>query len=72
MADRCAATPPVFGDELLIRIGSMRVFVEIAQPAVARRRVDIEVVFLDVLPMVSLVAGQAKGALFEDRIAAVP
>jgi hypothetical protein len=67
-----AAAPPVFGDELLIGIGGLWIFVDIAQPAVARRRVDIEIIFLDVLPMVSLVAGQAKRALFEDRIAAVP
>src|SRR6516225_8933361 len=67
-----AAAPPVFGDEPFVGIGGLRVFVEIAQPAVARRSIDVEIVFLDVLAVVAFVAGQAEGTLFEDRVAAVP
>src|SRR6516165_1158937 len=67
-----AAAPPVFGDEPFVRIGGLRVLVEIAQPAVARRSIDVEIIFLDVLAVVAFVAGQAEGTLFEDRVAAVP
>src|SRR6516165_6763472 len=37
-----------------------------------RRGVEIEVIFLDILSMVALVAGQAEGALLQDWIDAVP
>src|SRR6516165_5951802 len=67
-----AASPAVFGGEPFVGIGGLRVFVEIAKPAVARGGIDVEIVFLDVLAVVAFVAGQSEGTLFEDRVAAVP
>jgi len=39
---------------------------------VRRRAVEVEVVLLDVLAVVALVAGDAEQALLEDGVAAVP
>ena len=50
----------------------LRVLVDVPHVAVARGVVDVEVVLLAVLPVVSLVAGQAEQPLLQDRIAAVP
>src|SRR5512137_197174 len=36
------------------------------------RRVEVEVVFLDILPMIALAVGQPEQAFLEDRIPAVP
>ncbi len=55
-----------------IRVLGLGILVEIAHPGVGGRGVEIEVVLLDVLAVVALVAGEAEGALLEDRIAAVP
>src|SRR5690242_15137893 len=67
-----AAATAVLGGKPRIGVFRLRVLVEIAQPAVARRRIDVEVVFLDVLAAVALVAGEAEGPLLQDRITAVP
>src|SRR5262249_47324977 len=48
------------------------VLVERLHVRVRRRRVDVEVVVLDVLTVVALGAGDAERALLHDRIAAVP
>src|SRR5262245_57081541 len=37
-----------------------------------RRRVEVEVIFLDILAMVALRAGQAEQPLLEDRVLPVP
>ena len=37
-----------------------------------RRRVEVEIIFLHVLAVVALGAGQSERALLEDRIALVP
>jgi hypothetical protein len=37
-----------------------------------RRRVEVEVIFLDVLPVVGLAVGEAEQAFLEDRVLAVP
>ena len=64
--------PAVLLDQARVGIFRLRILVVIAQVAVARRGVEVEVILLDVLAVVALVAGQAEGALLEDRIAAVP
>ena len=53
-------------------IRRLRVLVEVLQVGVGRRRVEVEVVLLDVLAVVALAVGQAEQPLLEDRIAAVP
>ena len=37
-----------------------------------RGAVEIEVIFLDVLPVIALAIGQAEQSLLEDRVLAVP
>jgi hypothetical protein len=39
---------------------------------VRRRRVEVEVIFFDVLPVVGLAVGETEKAFLEDRVAAVP
>src|SRR6516165_3026763 len=67
-----AAAAPVLGNEPIVGVGGLRIFVEIAQPAMAGGGVEVEIIFLDVLAAIALVAGQPKGALLEDRITAIP
>ena len=58
--------------EFIVRIGALRILVEILQIRVRRGRVEIEVVLLDVLAMVAFAVGEAEQALLENRIGAVP
>ena len=53
--------------EVVVGIGRLRVLVEILHVRVRRRRVEIEVVLLDVLAVVALAVGQAEQPLLEDR-----
>ena len=66
------AAPRILLHERTIRKCALRVLVEIAQEAVARRGVEIEVIFLHVFAAVALLAGQPESALLEDRIPPVP
>src|SRR5262245_66322426 len=50
----------------------MRVLVEVLQIGMGRRRIEIEVVLLDVLAVVALAVRQAEEPFLEDRILAVP
>src|ERR1700730_4948638 len=49
-----------------------RILVQHPHVAVGGRAVQVEPVFVDVLAVVALVAGEAEHALFENGIAAVP
>jgi hypothetical protein len=69
---RRAIAAPILLDEVAVRERRLRVLVEHPHERVRRRGVQVEVVLLDVLAVVALVAGQAEQALLEDRIAAVP
>jgi hypothetical protein len=64
--------PPVLLDEVGVWKRPLRVLVKTSQVGMARRRVEVPVVFLDVLAVVSLAAGQAEQPLLEYRIDAVP
>ena len=64
--------PPVFFDKLAVGKGGLGIFVEILHVGVGGRGVEVEVILFDVLPMVAFVAGEAKQALFENGIVAVP
>ena len=59
-------------DELLIRVGGLRIVVAPAEPCAARQRVEEPPVFLDVLAVVALRVGQPEHPLLEDRVLAVP
>src|SRR5512147_1094630 len=56
-------------DQPFIRIGGLRILVEISQIAVTRGGVEVEVVLLDVLAAIALRPGQPEGAFLEERIA---
>ena len=66
------AAPPVLGNEPIVGVGGLRIFVEIAQPAMAGGGVKVEIILLDVLAAIALIAGQPKRTLLEDRVAAIP
>jgi len=59
-------------DEVGVWIGALRILVEVLHRRVRGRRVDVEVVLLDVLAVVALAVGEAEQALLQDRIDAVP
>src|SRR5262249_51984496 len=63
---------PVGLDEIGVRECRLRILVEILHVAVCRRRVEIEVVLLDVLAVIAFVAGEPEYPLLEDRVAPVP
>src|SRR3989442_1712101 len=55
-----------------VRVRALRILVEVLHVGVRRRAVEVEVVLLDVLGVVALVAGDAEQALLEDGVAAIP
>src|SRR5881397_3476473 len=59
-------------DEIGVRIGDLRVLVQILHVRVRRRRIEVEVVFLHVLAVVRLAVGESEHPLLEDRVLAVP
>jgi hypothetical protein len=58
--------------EILIRIGSMGIFIEILHVRVGRRAVKVEVVFFYVLTVIALTVGKPKEALFENGVLSIP
>src|SRR6266511_704103 len=67
-----AVATGVLLDQPFIRIGGLRILVEISQITVTRGGIEVEVVFLDVLAAIALRAGQPERALLEERITSVP
>src|SRR5262249_33458562 len=55
-------------DQILVREARLGIFVDHLHIAVSRRAVYIELIFLDILAMIALRAGQAEHALLENRI----
>jgi hypothetical protein len=62
----------VFVNELIVRVGLLGVFVEILHIGVTGDIVQIEIVFLDVFPVVAFRSGQAEGPFLKNGISAVP
>src|SRR5882762_239051 len=58
--------------EIGIRIGRLRVFIEVLHVRVRWRAVEVEVVFLDILSVIALTVGQPEKPFLENRILAVP
>ena len=67
-----AAPAAVLLDEPAVGILRLRVLVEVLHVRVGRRRVEVEVVLLDVLAVIPLAVGQPEQALLEDRVLPVP
>ena len=59
-------------DQVLVGERALRVVVTPPVPRMARQRVQVPPVLLDVLAMIALRPGQPERALFEDRIPPVP
>ncbi len=66
------AAAPVLLDEVAVRERRLRVLVEPPHPRVGGRRVEEEVVLLEILAVVPLDVREAERALLEDRVALVP
>ena len=66
------ARPPAAVDQALVRKRRLRILVQVFHVRVGGRGIQIEVVFLDVLAVVALIAGQSEEPLLENRIAAIP
>src|SRR6476620_7659031 len=66
------ASPAVLRPEVFIRECQLRVMVTPAIPGMAGNGVEVPPIFLDVLPVVSLCAGQPERALLQDGVAPVP
>src|SRR5919197_2802517 len=62
----------IFLHELTVGEGGLGAFVEILHVGVGRGRVEVEVIFLNVFPMVTLSATEAKEPFFQERITAIP
>ena len=67
-----AAAPAIGLHQLIIRVGRLRILVEILHVRVRRRAVEVEVILLDVLAVIALAVGQAEQPLLEDGILPVP
>ena len=64
--------PPIRLHEVTVGELPLRVLVEVLHVRVGRRRVDVEVVLLDVLAVVPLAVGQPEHPLLQDGVAPVP
>src|SRR5262249_25130375 len=60
------------GNDLVIGVRRLRIFVEVLHVGMRRRAVEIEVILFDVLAVVALAVGQAEQALLDDGVHAVP
>ncbi len=58
--------------EVVVRVGLVRILVEVLHVGVGGGGVEVEVVLLDVLAVVALAVGQAEEALLDDGIGAIP
>ena len=67
-----SCAPGSSATQILVGERRLGVVVAPAQPRVARQRVEVPPVLLDVLAVVALVAGQPEHPLLEDRVAPVP
>ena len=67
-----AAARRVLINEVLVRERGLRIVIPPAVPHMARQRVEIPPVLLDVLAVVALRPGQAERPLLQDRVLAVP
>ena len=63
---------PVHRHQVVVRELGLRVLVQPALVAVRRQVIDVEVVLLDVFPVVALGIGEAEQPLLEDRVLLVP
>ena len=64
--------PAVSLPQIPIRKRPLRILVQVLHVRVRRRRVQVEVIFLDVFPVVALRIRKTEGTLFDDRVLAVP
>ena len=64
--------PPIRLHEVTVGELPLRVLVEVLHVRVGRRRVDVEVVLLDVLAVVPLAVGEAEHPLLQDGVTPVP
>ena len=69
---RVLVTATVLLHELPVGKCLLWIFVEILHVGMGGRRIEIKIVFLDVLTVIPFYTAQAEGALFQDGIAAVP
>ena len=66
------APAPVGLDQVGVRVGCLRILVEVLHVRMGRRTVEVEVILLDILAMIALAVGQPEQAFLEDRILAIP
>jgi hypothetical protein len=66
-----AATPVGF-DQVFIRESALRILVEVFHVGMRRRAVEVEVIFFDVLAVVSLAVRKPEKTFLQNRIFAVP
>src|ERR1700736_6032672 len=62
----------IFGDQGIVGKFRLRIFVQHLHIAVRGSRVEVEIIFLHILAMISLMSSKTEQALLQDMIAAVP
>src|SRR5207249_57608 len=67
-----SATPRILLHQPLVGECRLWILVEELHVGMRRRRVEIEIVFLDVLAVIALWSGEAEEALLEDGVVPVP
>ncbi len=58
--------------QIRIRVGTLRILVQVLHVRVARHVVEVEVALLDVFAVIALGTGEAEHPLLQDRVLAVP
>ena len=67
-----SAAMGVFLHQLGVGVFGLRIFVKVFKVAMARRCIFIKIIFLDILAMIALIAGETEGTFLENGIMAVP
>jgi hypothetical protein len=67
-----ARAPAIGGDEIEIRVGALRILVKPLHVGVRGRGIQVEVVLLDVLPVIAFGVGEPEETLLENRVSAIP
>jgi hypothetical protein len=68
----CAAAAAARIDQIGVRVGSLRILVQVLHVRVRRRAVEVEVILLDVFAVVAFAVREPEQPFLEDRVFPIP
>src|SRR5262245_55334595 len=59
-------------DELVIRVGQLRILIQVFHIGMGRVAINLELILLHILAVVAFAIGQTKQTLFDNRVLTIP